>query len=130
MQDSKGKLNRKQEIAVLALMTEPTLKEAASKVGVSETTIYRWMQLDEFKTMFRNAKRQAVGQATARLQQSSTLAVETLNEIMANKKASPMARVTAAKTVLEFAYKAYELDDLSERLESLEEALNKESDAG
>jgi DNA-binding MurR/RpiR family transcriptional regulator len=120
---SEGKLNRKQEVAVMALLTEQTLRDAAKKAGVSEATLYRWQQLEGFKSMFRDAKRQAVGQATARLQQSSTLAIETLNEVMQNKKAPAMARVTAAKTVLEFSYKAYEIEELQERVERLEESL-------
>ncbi|WP_257349060.1 hypothetical protein [Pseudalkalibacillus decolorationis] len=127
MRELEGKLSRKQEIAVMALLTEPTIKQAAEKVQVNEATLYRWLQLEGFQDMYKNAKRQAVEQATARLQQSSTLAVNTLNDVMSNPKAAAMARVTAAKTVLEFAYKAYELDELQERVEALEESLKENS---
>jgi transposase-like protein len=121
MQVIEGKMGKKQELAVMALLTEPTIKQAAEKVGINEATMHRWLQLDSFQDMFRNAKKQAVSQATARLQQSSSLAVETLNEVMANKKASPMARVTAAKTVLEMCFKAYEIEEIKDRLEKLED---------
>jgi transposase-like protein len=115
------KLGKKQEIAVMALLTEATLKLAAEKAGVSESTLYRWQQLDSFQEMFRTAKNQAVSQATARLQQSSTLAVDTLEDVMKNPKAAAMARVTAAKTVLEFCFKAYEIEEIKKRVEQLEE---------
>ncbi|KZE66170.1 hypothetical protein AWM68_07290 [Fictibacillus phosphorivorans] len=121
MKALEGKKGKKQELAIIALLTEPTIKQAAEKVGIGETTIYRWLQTDSFQQLFRSAKNQAVSQATARLQQSSTLAVETLNEVMREKRAPAMARVTAAKTVLEFCYKAYEIDEIKDRLDKLEE---------
>lgn len=110
----------KQELAAIALLTEPTIKAAAEKVGIEEATLFRWLQEKEFKKLCREVKRQAVSQATARLQQSTTLAVDTLRAVMKNPKHGSMARISAAKTVLEMAYKAIELEDVMERLEALE----------
>ena len=42
------KLTRKKELAIVALLTEPTITKAASSAGISEATLRRWMRLDEF----------------------------------------------------------------------------------
>lgn len=119
------KRSRKKELAVLALLTESTMKQAAEKAGISEATIWRWMQEADFKEMYRLAKQQAVGQAIARIQQATTQAVDTLYDVMKNKKAPAMARVMASKTVLDVAFKAVEVEDIQARLEALERDIEK-----
>lgn len=115
------KQSRKQEIAILALLTENTLKDAAKKAGIGETTLWRWMQEEQFKDMYQEAKRQTVSHVTARLRQSMTTAVDTLIEIAENKEMQPMARVVASKTLLEYGFKAHEMEDLQVRVVQLEE---------
>lgn len=120
------KQTRKQELAILALLTEKTLKDAAKSAGISEATLWRWMQQPEFDEKYKDAKRQSITQATARLRQTMLTAVDTLEEIAKDKKAQAMARVVACKTILESAMKAHELEDVQERLETLEASLKKE----
>ena len=55
-----AKIDAKQEVLVAALLTEPTQAKAAEKAGVSETTLYRWLALPEFKTAYRLARRQLI----------------------------------------------------------------------
>jgi len=38
------KLSRKQEQAIAALLTCPTIEQAAKAAGVGETTLWRWLQ--------------------------------------------------------------------------------------
>ncbi len=120
------KKSRKEEIAILALLTEATMKEAAEKADISESTLWRWMQQEAFKDKYQQAKRQSIEHATARLRQGMTIAVNTLIEIMENK-GSAMARVIAAKTVIESAMKAHEIEDLQDRVDRLEESLKENS---
>lgn len=120
------KQSRKQDLAIMALLTEKTLKNAAEKVGIGEATLWRWMQEEEFKEKYREAKQQAVSHVTARLRQSMTIAVDTLIEIAENGKAPAKARVDASRTLLEFGFKAHEMEDLQQRVEQLEEQLNKD----
>lgn len=115
------KKSRKQDLAILALITEKTMKDAADKVGIGEATLWRWLQEDEFKQKYEGAKRQMVSHVTARLRHSMTIAVDTLIEIAENKKAQAMARVVASKTLLENGFKAVEMEDLQGRVEQLEE---------
>jgi hypothetical protein len=114
------KKGRQQETAIIALLTEPTMKLAAKKVGIGTATLWRWTQEDDFKELYRAAKKQAMSQAIGNLQQSCGEAVETLRTIM-NDEASPApSRVTAAKTILEMSMKAIETEDIEGRLEELE----------
>lgn len=115
------KFDKRKEAALAALLTAPSIQEAAKMVGVAEGTLYRWLREDtEFKTEYREAKAQAVGHAVTKLQQASTEAVETLRDVMNDQEAPPSSRVAAAKTTLEMAIKGIELEDLAARVEELE----------
>lgn len=116
------KRSRKKEAALVALISEPTLKEAAKKAGIGEATLWRWLQDPEFQEKYRTARRQAVSQSITQLQKISSEAVETLREVMNSKETPPASRVTAAKAVLEMAIKAVEVEDLAVRIEALEKA--------
>lgn len=120
------KRSRKEDLAILALLSEKTMKDAAEKVGISEATLWRWMQQEDFREKYQEAKLQAVSRVTARLRQSMTVSVDALIEMTENKKTPAMARVTAARTLLEYGFKAHELEDLQSRLEQVEERLKSE----
>lgn len=113
-------LSKKQEVAIVELLSCPSVREVSQKVKVSEVTLYRWLNNDTFKAHYRAARRKIVEQALGTLQRATSEAVKTLLEVMDDKEASPPARVASARTILEFAVKAVELDDLSERVEILE----------
>lgn len=122
------KQSRKQDIAVLALLTEKTHKEAAEKAGISESTLWRWLQEDKFQEKYQQAKREAVSHVTARLRQSMTIAVDTLIDMAKNKKTPAMARASAARTLLEYGFKAHETEDLQKRFERIEEQFKEQGD--
>ncbi len=113
-------LTPKQEKALAALLSEPTILAAAQKVGVGERTLHTWLGEDAFAAAYRNARRAAVSQAVTRLQQVSSGAVAVLVQVMADKDTPAGTRVSAAKTVLEFSFRAVELEDLAERIAALE----------
>ena len=69
------------------------------------------------------ARRNAVQQATARLQTVTGEAVGVLREVMNDKSAKGSERVTAAKAVIELAYKGIDLEDFAKRLEIIEATL-------
>lgn len=113
-------LTKKQEQGVLALITSSTTKDAAQVCGVSEVTLWRWLQVEEFQQAYMTARREAVRLAIARLQQTSGEAVEVLRDVMKDTTVTPAARVTAAKTILEMSIKAVEIEDMAIRLAELE----------
>jgi len=120
MKENTGKMERKQEIAITALLTAPTIQEAAKISGVGEVTLWRWLQIPEFEKAYKEAKKLAVSQAIARLQQITGEAVETLRRIMNDSESPASVRVAAAKTIIEQAIKSVELEDLVQRVDELE----------
>lgn len=115
------KLSRKQEQAIAALLSEPTLKDAADKIDIGETTLWRWLQMDEFDRRYKEARRQVVIQAIAQLQQATGEAVEALREVMNDIESPASTRVSAARTILDIALKAVEVEDLAARIEEIED---------
>jgi hypothetical protein len=70
-----------------------------------------------------------VGQAIARLQHVTTVAVNTLEAILTDPTARESAKVTAARAVLEWAIRGVELEDLEARIAALEQRVA-EANAG
>ena len=114
------KLGRKKDAAILALLSQRNIEEAARVAGVSARTLYRWMQEPDFDAAYRAARRAAFSQSTARLQQMCTAAVSTLGKIMVDPNAPAASRVRAADSVLDHAAKAIEIEDIEARVTELE----------
>jgi hypothetical protein len=66
-----SKFERKAEQAIAALLTRPSIEDAARVAGVSEKTIRRWLQEPQFNARYLQARRDSVHQATARMQQAA-----------------------------------------------------------
>jgi hypothetical protein len=115
-----GKLGPKKEEAILALLSQRNIEEAARKTGIGERTLYRWMKEPAFEAAYREARRAAFSQSSARLQQMSTAAVTTLGKIMVDPNAPAASRVRAADSVLDHARRAIELEEIEARLVELE----------
>ena len=113
------KRTRREEAAIAALLTEPTIVTAAAKAGISESTLLRWLQDPEFSAQFRTARRAAVDQAVSQLQQATGDAVATLTRNLTC--GVPTAEIAAAKSVIDFALKGVELGELAERIAALEQ---------
>ena len=116
------KLPPKQEAAVLALLTESSYERAAEKVGVNPRTLYRWMHTPRFFAAWQESRRHNLRRATSRIQYAAQHAVSCLITVMADKTAPHAARIAAAKTLLDTAYRSNEQEDLAERIANLEAA--------
>lgn len=114
---------RKQEIAIAALLSSPTIAEAALAVGVGEQTLWRWQQEPDFKEAFRDAKKQVLSQAITNLQCNVGEAAATLKSIMTDKESPASSRIQAARTILEYAFKGLESEEIIARLEAIEAAI-------
>lgn len=116
-----GRASR-QDRAIATLLEQTSLAKAAVTIGVSDVTLWRWMQKEDFQQRLRAARRQAYSQAVARLQQASAAAVATLLRVMTDQTAPAASRVRAADSVLDHATRALELDDIEARVAELERA--------
>ena len=115
-----SQFNLKMEEAVLALLTQRNLEEAAKSVGIDVKTLTRWMKDPEFDASYRQAKREAFGQAVARLHQMSGAAVSTLGKVMIDPSTPASTKVRAADSIFNHTVKVIELEDLEARIAKLE----------
>ena len=118
-------LTPKQLAGIAALLSTPSVEEAAKKVNVSPGTLYRWLKTDAFKASYRQAKAEIVCHAMTRLQAATSKAVDTLVSVVESSDASPQTRVTAAKAILDYSAKAVETDEVLARIEALERAFER-----
>ena len=88
------KLSRNKEKAISALLSSPSIPEAAKTVGIGKKTLWRWLQLDSFKKAYRKARKEVVSQAIAQVQKGMSDAVKTLQAVMSDEKAPASARVS------------------------------------
>jgi hypothetical protein len=90
--------------------------------GIGVRTLLRWLKLPEFQSAYRQARRDAFGQAIARLQQGTSAAATTLLKVMIDPGAPASVRVRAADSVLNHATKAIEIEEIEARVAALEQA--------
>jgi hypothetical protein len=128
MAGSTAKLGRKQEEAILALLSQRSIEEAARVAGIGPRTLYRWTKEPEFDAAYREARRTAFRQSVARLQQASGAAVSTLLKTMVDPATPPATKVRAADSVLGHSAKAIELEDIEARVAELERATESSKD--
>lgn len=117
------KLSRKKEKAIAALLSQPSIPMAAKEAGIGESTLWRWLQLEDFNSEYRKARREVVTHAITKLQKGMSDAVQTLQEVMMDNEAPASARVSAAKTMLDMGIKGMETEDLEERISKLEKII-------
>lgn len=106
-----SKLARKQEALIAALLSEPTHAAAATKAGVSEATLRRWLALPTFQDAYRQARRELVEGAVGRIQAATGQAVDTLVAVARNG-VKDGDRVRAAVALLDHAFRGLADADL------------------
>ena len=111
-------LSRRHEAVIVALLSNPKIKDAAASAGVNEATVWRLMQREDFQTRYREAQNKVFDGALGTLQGATTEAVAALQKNLTC--GTPSTEVQAAKTILDFTMKARELLDLGERVKGLE----------
>ncbi len=116
------KLGRKQEDAIAALLSQRNIEEAARAAGVGTRTLIRWLKLPEFGKEYRKARREAVHQSVARLQQATGAAATVVLKLMTDPNVPAAVKLRAAECVFDRAFKGVELEDIEVRVAALEGA--------
>jgi len=114
------KFGRKKEEAIVALLSQRNIEEAARAAGIGTRTLVRWMQVPEFNTAYRKARRDAFSQSVARLQQGTSAAATTLLKTMIDPATPASVKVRAAEAIFNHAAKAIEIEDIEARVSELE----------
>jgi hypothetical protein len=123
-----AKFARKKDEAIIALLTQRNVEEAARSIGIDGSTLMRWLEIPEFKAAYRQARWTAYSQCIARLQQASTAAVTVLLKTMTDPATPPSTRVRAADSILAHTVKGIETENIEARVADLEQAAELKKD--
>ena len=110
----------KREKYLVALLTSSTKTEAYKTAHISKATANRIEQDPGFIDQYNKVRRQAMTQASDKLQGLASKAVDTLATIMDSEQATPTERTRVAKIILDGAYQAQQTQDILNRLDQLE----------
>lgn len=130
MAEAEEKLNAKQAAALSALLSSPSVAEAAKKAGVGERTIWRYLSDPAFADEYRTARREVTQHTIMRLQARSSEAAEILFSIAKDKKAPASSRVSAARAIIEQAFDGTKTTELIERVDALQKAIEAQGGKG
>jgi transposase-like protein len=117
-----SKFGRKMEEAIAALLSSKSVEDAARAIGVNANTLLRWLEVPEFREAYCKARREAVQQSVARMQQATGAASITILKLMTDANVPPAVRLRAAECVFDHAIQGIELEDIEARLAALEQA--------
>jgi len=117
-----AQFGRKKEAAIAALLSHRSIEDAAQAINIAPRTLLRWLQLPEFKSSYREARREGVNQAIARMQQATGAAGTVALKLMTDPNVPAAVRLRASEFVFDRALRGVELDDIEVRLAELERA--------
>lgn len=117
-------MTQRKEKALQALLVSRTRAEAAKAAEIGESTLRTYMQDAEFLERYRQAFGDMVRDAARQAQQTLSPALSILREIMEDREEPASARITAARSILEYTLKLGEQVDILEQLRELEEWRN------
>lgn len=112
----------KRELAIAALLTNPTIGAAAHAAGLGEKTLRRWLHDPAFAASYAAARRQALELTVGMLQSTTGEAVATLRRNL-DPAQPPAVQVRAALGIVNAAFKGLELLELAGKVEDLERRL-------
>lgn len=110
----------KQQKALLALLTSPTREKAAEAAGITSKTLRSYLADPAFQAEYKKAFSGLVEDAARQAQQAIEPALSTLREIVEDGGENAQARISAARSILEYSMKLTETTDILTRLDELE----------
>lgn len=114
-------ISRRHEGVIVALIAHPKITDAAKAANVSESTVWRLMQREDFQKRFTEARDKAFDGALGSLQGAATLAIATLQKNLTC--GTPAAENQAASALLGFSLKARDQFGLEARIKQLEQTI-------
>lgn len=119
--------NSRREILLAALLTYPTIREAAGATGISESTIYAWLKKDDFKAELERRRGELVIDTKNHLQSRLREVTDTILDIMSDKDTPPQTRLNAASEAFRNTMKLIDTADIINRLDALEAATREDN---
>ena len=120
------KQSRKMALFMAALLTEGSIEKAAHAAGIGVTTAWRWYGTEEFQAEYKSRQKEIIKHVVMRIKGAMSEALDVLRDIMADDDNPASARVAAARSILDNAFRSIETEDILERLEVLESTVGGE----
>ncbi len=114
-------LTLRQQSALSIIAASPTVAQAARASGIGESTIYRWMEDDDFRGELTRLRRESAELARRELQGLMLRSVSVLADAMEDPDKA--VRLRAARYTMSFAVRICEIEDLRKQVQELEEVL-------
>lgn len=108
------------EKLLAALLTSRSKKEAAAAAGIAERTMRTYFEDPEFCQRYREAFAGVIEDATRQAQALLMPALSALQTVMEDEEIPAQARITAAKSIIDYSLKLTEQADILEQLRELE----------
>ena len=119
--DDNEKLSPRQIRVIPYLLVAPSIEEGCKRARISKAAVYEWLKDEAFRQELKRQRAAAIEQALDSLKANLTKATETLVKHMNSERENISIR--AAESIIEFAQKALEHEELERRIEALEERL-------
>jgi ribosomal protein S11 len=119
----KGGKRRKAEEAIAALMAGRTIKQAAQECSIGYRTLKTWLASEWFQAEYRAARQRLLDSTINQLRSIGSEGVAGLHDVVTNTSHPAAARVSAARAILEVLLKAVEVQDVTTRLQHLEDVV-------
>lgn len=92
--------NTADEIIIVALIECGTVRKAAEKLGLSQRTIYSRLKNREFNSLYSHAKDDLLRGVVSELVSTVSDAINSVSEIMRDKRVNAQTRLQAAQTII------------------------------
>ena len=115
-----GTLSTKQQAAIAALLSSPSITEAAEASGIGRSTMHRWLEDPEFKQALSAAEAEAISSAVRRMVGDMSDNLATMRDIRDDKESSAALALRAAIALDASLLKWREIASIEERLVALE----------
>ena len=115
--------DRKDEVIIAALLSNPTVRAASKACGVSETQIYARLRSPAFKKKYDDARRELLQQSTAYIQGIVSEAIQKMRDVMNDPNASQQVQLNAAEAITRNNLKLTEQTDVLAQLAELKKAV-------
>ncbi|MGD0572334.1 MAG: phBC6A51 family helix-turn-helix protein [Sedimentisphaerales bacterium] len=118
-----SELSTRQRRAIPFIVTSPTIIEGVSKAGLNPKTFYQWLKQPEFKAELDRQRDEVAQAAFDTLNGALTKAVENLVKLLDHT--DERLRRLACKDVIEYILEHKTVEDLTKRIEAIEQKLSK-----
>ena len=124
--DSEERLSIRQRKAIPHLVTSDSLAEGARRANISRTTVYRWMDDDDFRRELKRLRDEAAELAQTEIKGMMLDAAMVIRDALDDE--NPSVRLRAAAATLNLSLKTIHGMDVEKRLNRLTDAVELSKD--